>query len=223
MTNDEQPKLPNTTAERLFLLRKELRTIEKDAVGQTGNQKYSYATITSVLSVLNPLLTKYGLVLTSKSIRSNEEWVLVTSVFSTFSPDDAIQSMQPLHPSRDDPKEWGIVQTYARRYNIYNIFEMSVEDTDASIRARDSGKTGKVRPSPTANGTARSVSKEQSGMVFAGLKKAFEAVASLADYAEVAEMATKMKHKLHPDHLAQLRTVGVKVDKALKAKATAEG
>ena len=86
--------------------------------------KSSYVTLDNLLSVLLPLVTELKIAIT----HFIQEWNLVTQVVNTEMDNDMIISRFPIY--QEDPQKIGSAITYAKRYNLWAIFNIITEVDD---------------------------------------------------------------------------------------------
>tara|TARA_Y100000310_G_scaffold1864_1_gene2355 strand:- start:3282 stop:3758 length:477 start_codon:yes stop_codon:yes gene_type:complete len=86
--------------------------------------KSKYATLDSIVEILMPLLKEHGLLIYHGTIQRE----VVTRVIDVES-GESIQSSFPL-PTLEDPQKIGSAITYARRYNIVQLFNLVTDDDD---------------------------------------------------------------------------------------------
>ena len=121
-------KLTNLT-KALFEFQGKVTSVKKNA--KNDHFKNKYADLTSIIETINPILQECGLLVTQ---HPNED-VLVTTVYHAES-GEYMQSEQVLR-MRDlnNPQQQGSAITYARRYALASIFNLSQEDDDGNSAA----------------------------------------------------------------------------------------
>ena len=121
-------KITNLT-KALFEFQGKVTSVKKNA--KNDHFKNKYADLTSIIETINPILQECGLLVTQ---HPNED-VLVTTVYHAES-GEYMQSEQVLR-MRDlnNPQQQGSAITYARRYALASIFNLSQEDDDGNSAA----------------------------------------------------------------------------------------
>lgn len=137
----------NDLFKALANVKKELSVITTDSANPVYNGR-GYATLHNIMTVLQPLLDKNNLVLFSQFIRENETWAVRTTLVHTGEKD--IHSMFVDFPVERvaDSQNNGKVMTYARRYNIGALFNLTFEDDTDDDDTGDTQVTKKVAPTP---------------------------------------------------------------------------
>jgi len=122
----------------------ECPVIYKESVAGTGNFKYSYADLPSILEVVNPLLQKHGLGFTQALNGTSISTILFhvesgeTLVSNTEIPQVELRGMNPFQSA-------GSGITYYRRYALSSLLGVVTDkDTDAAGEAQT-----KVKPTLT--------------------------------------------------------------------------
>lgn len=101
--------------------------ILKDA--KNPHFKNTYATLGAILgAVENPLITQ-SVVIVHEQVPQDNGWLLKTSLIHWES-NQAISTVFPV--SGSDPQKLGSALTYARRYNLLNLLNLSTEDDDGN-------------------------------------------------------------------------------------------
>ncbi len=103
---------------------KDLRDISKDEEGF----KYKYASMRAILSVVNPALMKHGLSI-FHTVERNETGVYLKSTLAHVE-GETIDTCLPLFFKPGDMKELGGAITYARRYAMHALLNLSISDYD---------------------------------------------------------------------------------------------
>ena len=104
-------------------------SVKKNA--KNDHFKKKYADLTSILDTINPILQDCGLLVTQ---HPNDD-VLVTTVYHAES-GEWMQSEQVLRmKDLNNPQQQGSAITYARRYALASIFNLSQEDDDGNSAA----------------------------------------------------------------------------------------
>lgn len=130
-------------------VKKELTVIKTDNVNPVFSGA-GYATLNSIMTVLQPLLDKNDLVLYSQFVRDTEsdKWAVRTTLVHTG--DKEMHSLFVDFPVERiaDSQNNGKVMTYARRYNIGALFNLTFEDDRDDDDTGDTQHTQKTAPTP---------------------------------------------------------------------------
>ena len=143
----EQSNETNEIFEALAKAQSEFAPASKDAVNPFF--KSSYATLGSVIEVINPVLGKHGLSFVQMSqIDQDGKPILVTQI--NHKSGQWIRGFYPII-SKDfsDPQKVGSGQSYARRYALQAAFGIPVEDDDAN-KASTARKRNNAAEKPTS-------------------------------------------------------------------------
>jgi hypothetical protein len=105
--------------------------VSKDSVNPYFNSKY--ASLSTILSAVTPVLTEAGLSIVQMPTGENE---LQTTLI--HSSGEWISSTMKLAPIKSDPQAQGSAITYARRYAVGAILSLNIdEDDDANAATHD--------------------------------------------------------------------------------------
>lgn len=112
----------------------EMKNPPKSKKGQKGNQTYMYATLDSVLEIVRPPLNKRGVFLWQESESANGGMLLRTKVAYK----DCVRTLDAKpYEYRQDPKDFGACESYARRYSLLMAFGLAGEDdNDGTVQAK---------------------------------------------------------------------------------------
>lgn len=132
----------------------EIEPITKDATNPMYNK--GYATIFKIMEVVGPILAKNNLVFTSKMDYRNDTWGVLSKIIlideENSGPEEFEECFFPIVYNMGDAQQIGKSQTYARRYNLISLLNLSfVDDKDDNDGAPDGSpkKTvQKVSPNP---------------------------------------------------------------------------
>lgn len=109
--------------------------------------KSKYATLEGINSVVMPLLSKHGFVV-SHSIKTDER-PRVTTIIIHNETKESLVSEFPLTGS--DPQKLGSCVTYGKRYNLTALLNLSIEDDvtddDGNLASGNNYKPESTRPS----------------------------------------------------------------------------
>ena len=116
---------------RLLAFHMAVGKVRKDANNPHFRSKY--ADINAVLSVIMPVLTSNGIILTQSPAIEGQSFTLVTRLASADDREDYIESVTPLLlPDKTNPQKYGSAVTYARRYALMCMLDLEAEDDDAN-------------------------------------------------------------------------------------------
>lgn len=143
-----------TTLERLLAMRKELKSeqsksdfyaamsafqsecpvIKKERIvkGKDGKERYRYASLDDIVSVVSPLLSKNGLSFTTKA-EIKQDFVIAHCIVSHSSGHSETSSFEiPIEKEAfmGDAQKSGSALTYAKRYAFCNAFGIMTGDKD---------------------------------------------------------------------------------------------
>jgi hypothetical protein len=113
-----------------------LRKTEKIKAGQ---REYSYVPLGDIWAVLQPLVHKHGLLVTNMmngGVLKTHVWHVETG--------ESIWSDHPVNPQQP-PQALGSTLTYARRYNLNELFQIVADKDDDATAAMQGGGTGRAR------------------------------------------------------------------------------
>lgn len=114
----------------------EMKNPPKAKKGQKGNQTYMYATLDSVLDIVRPPLNKRGIFLWQESDPVSNGVLLRTKV--AYMDCERTLDVKP-YEYRQDPKDFGASESYARRYSLLMAFGLAGEDdNDGTVSVKTS-------------------------------------------------------------------------------------
>ena len=116
----------NNLTKALHKFQSEVSKIRKDA--KNPHFKSNYASLSSILDAVIPVLSECGLVITSHP----HEGSLITTLFHSES-GEFMESSYPL-TARDmsNPQQIGSAISYARRYSVSSILNLNINDDDGN-------------------------------------------------------------------------------------------
>ena len=130
-----------TLQTQLLEFQKKVNVIKRDA--KNPHFKYTYASLTQIISEVKPLLSECGIVLTQPLINGN------VSTFLTYG-SEVLESSIPL-PVGLQPQPLGSAITYFRRYTLASLLALEIDDDDANEASKQPTKeVAKTLPSTTA-------------------------------------------------------------------------
>jgi len=111
--------------EKLSIVKSEIGVLSKTATNPFFKSKY--LELGGILSALEPLLEKNGLLL----LQAIEDGKVVTTIHNLTNTDEVVTSEMPL-PDIVDPQKLGIAITYYRRYTLQSLLALQAEDNDGN-------------------------------------------------------------------------------------------
>lgn len=126
-----------------------------DSTANTGKYKYDYATIDNVLSVVQPALSKHGLLLMQSASTTESGAVVITTSVAHTSGELWTPTPLTIAPEGRGPQDMGKAITYGRRYAIVTMFNLAVADDDANDTKTE------ITRRPTAPVQQRQVPKQK--------------------------------------------------------------
>lgn len=123
----------------LIKAREGFQPILKDRLNPFHKSKY--ATLDSVLESVGSSLGANGLAITATVSTESDKTVLITTLHHTSG--ESIESRYPL-PNIDDPQKLGAAITYARRYSICALLNVTADEDDDGNSAKSKPKSQDV-------------------------------------------------------------------------------
>lgn len=127
---------------KLAMVQHDVEGVEKSADNPYFSSKY--ATFEMVIAALRPSLEKYSLLIVHRVVPGSEDgYALLHTVIHDLQSEEELQSSYPLALSAN-PQKMGSQITYAKRYNVVALFNLSMveEDDDGAFGAGLSKPTG---------------------------------------------------------------------------------
>lgn len=150
--------MEKTNKQTLFqALNKAIEDLKPAKKGSTGF-KYKYASMSDVLDVANPVLSKHGLAV-FHTVSRDEFGTFLKSTLAHVS-GDCIDSAIPLVFKSGDMKEMGAALTYARRYAIQAFLNMQSADEEDLDHPKYSAKKASQTAVTTAHEKYQQAVKE---------------------------------------------------------------
>ena len=115
---------------KLLEVQKEVGAISKDSKNPFFKSKYF--DINSLIQHVEPILTKYGLVL-MQPIKDG----LQSSIIVDSESGESVESYLEL-PKLNDPQKLGSAVTYYRRYTLCSLLALQAEDDDSNAASKES-------------------------------------------------------------------------------------
>lgn len=112
---------------KLVSFRSQIEVVKKDATNPHFKSKY--ADLPSILDAIKPALTSTGLSISHQAVYEWDVLVMRTTLADSES-GESIDSVFPLFGSK--AQEVGSSMTYARRYNIQSLLDLSTDDDDGN-------------------------------------------------------------------------------------------
>ncbi len=119
--------------QKIGVIQSELTGLKKDSSGFN----YNYLSLNKLVIALNPHLSKHGLTVCHDVVKKDGDWVLCTTVSDGNIDNDVIAFCPLLGFDKILSGKMNLMQaigaaiTYARRYNLLNIFNLFASDDDA--------------------------------------------------------------------------------------------
>lgn len=134
-------KKAKTLQEKLFDIQCLNLQAKKDAVNPFHRSKYM--TLEWIMNVLRPVLIDNGILL----VHFTKDKEVVTKILNMENKEEWFCSSFPLIDT-DNPQKYGSCITYAKRYNLMQIFDISEEDDDWNVASWKVSKSSeKKKPS----------------------------------------------------------------------------
>lgn len=134
----------------LLKAQKDFDPVLKDATNPAFRSKY--ATLSSVLSAVEPGLQKHGLVLVgslrSEVLASGSLMVYVGLDVAHAESEETIHSELGLIPAKQDPQGVGSAITYGRRYLLMTMLGLAAEDDDGNGASKPPQQASRPLPPP---------------------------------------------------------------------------
>lgn len=185
-------------AKALAAFQAECPIIAKQAEGQVGPRRYKYADLTSIMTQIQPLLTKHGFAFacTTHALASDATGPYLRAML--IHDKETLEATFPLNPNAK-PQERGSEITYARRYMLCSMLNIVADEDDDGAKAQEAprGKPDKKSTDPDWKGDKKKMALVDS---VRALTSALETAATLDDltvlldsYAQIIE---DVKHNL---------------------------
>jgi glutamyl/glutaminyl-tRNA synthetase len=92
-----------------------------------GQHSYKYADLADVNKAIMPVLNEFGLVVMQTTDYQNNQIMLITKVIHAAT-NECIEGVYPVCPVNVPPQEAGSAMTYARRYALCALVNITAED-----------------------------------------------------------------------------------------------
>lgn len=119
---------------KLLEAKKEMNAITKDSKNPFFKSKYF--DVNKLLSEVEPILQKHGLLL----LQPIQENKVYTMIYDSENGNDFIESEIAL-PNIQDPQKLGSAITYFRRYTLQSLLGLQAEDDDANTASKHVNKS----------------------------------------------------------------------------------
>ena len=116
-------------AQKLMKFRSDMSVVVKDSNNPFFKSKY--ADLPSILAEIKPILTKHGLAIVHAAKFDDMNHSFVETTIIEVESGESITSSFPIFGTK--PQEIGSSMTYARRYNIQALLDLSTEDDDGNL------------------------------------------------------------------------------------------
>lgn len=153
---------------KLALVAGAIEAVEKDGVGQAGNEKYRYATPASVMSAVKPLMAAQGLAIVPHLVEFQEvdtgqrssggkpfilnRVLMHYHILDGESGEAIVVPWQGQAGTYGDDKGLAKAQTIALRTFLIQLFQIPAEDPEVDPDARDSRPASYEKPSAPIRG-----------------------------------------------------------------------
>ncbi|MBQ2173851.1 MAG: ERF family protein [Alphaproteobacteria bacterium] len=127
-------------------VRQQISNITKDATSPLNK----YASLHNIMQELQPLLNENNLVIYHE-FKKTEDGILNVITNLVYVDDDDMHTLKVEFPVKEvqDSQTMGKAMTYARRYNITALFNLTfIDDKDDNDYGDTKAKTTKVAPKP---------------------------------------------------------------------------
>ena len=134
----ENKKNTNSILSKIINIQSKVLGVKKNQTGSTGKRDYKYEDLNSIIMMLHPYLSEHGLGVCHTSECSDGVYIFKTTVFnetdsySTSSIMD-MSNMASAVSGNNIAQAAGSLQTYFKRYNLKNLFNLFSTDDDAAI------------------------------------------------------------------------------------------
>lgn len=116
--------------ESLIKARTEFPEIPKNRTAKAGSFSYKYADLSDILTIVVPILSKYGLIITQPIVSTERGMAVKTILYHTSG--GSIESVFDMNVNGLNPQQVGSMISYYRRYSICALLGVFPEDdTDA--------------------------------------------------------------------------------------------
>ena len=142
-------------AKAIVAAQSDLKNPSKNKTGQAGNQKTKYADLPSIIEQVRPILASHGLAVLQPPGKTADGKVEVATILLHTS-GQRIVAVSSISATRMDPQQIGSAISYARRYALLGLLNMSADEDDdghsATVATRAAGR-------PSQGNTEASASK----------------------------------------------------------------
>ena len=127
-TNQNTPQVPNFLFSSLLQAQNELSNPAKNAKGYG----YKYATLDTILTLVKPVLAKYGLGIYQHPVgKVEDDCITIKTVLYHESGQHLVeQSAVPIKFNSNPIQDYGSSLTYGKRYQILGLLNICPEDED---------------------------------------------------------------------------------------------
>lgn len=99
--------------------------------------KSSYASLTTIMKTIRPVLAKHGLYITQLPDQSSIGEPALTTILFHPSSGEEIRTTTPLSLVKKDPQAQGSAITYLRRYSLAAILQIVIDEDDDGNKASE--------------------------------------------------------------------------------------
>lgn len=151
---------------RLMLAQGEMDgLLRKDAEGQIGKRKYSYATLDMIIDTIRPVLSKYFLFVThSVNYYTDSNVHVVRTIVVDALSGEQLTSAEMGFKEQEDAQAFGSYRTYMARYGLSSVLALSFDQDDdgeatkgkkkaKKTEAQSSDRDDEIKKGPSRPGT----------------------------------------------------------------------
>lgn len=132
----------------------EMPSIAKDKTADTGKFSYSYADLSTILSITRPVLAKAGIVVLQPATVEAKGSVKIRTVVLHVSGQWISECLTVPVTDSGDPQKLGSAMSYGRRYSYCSLLGIQPEDEDDDGHAGTAPEKGRRRPAPVQTASA---------------------------------------------------------------------
>jgi len=121
-----------TLHQRLIQFHEEVTAVRKTATNP--HYRSSYVDINGILSVVMPILTRLGIVVSQiPEVTTNGGMILATRIINADDKEDFIEGKVPMVvKDQSNPQQLGSAFSYFRRYSLVSMLQLEATDDDGN-------------------------------------------------------------------------------------------